>query len=228
MDFFKDTHKYSLSSYFLYVNNFVNNDFSSYEFCALSMSIFVFTNDINSFKMLGTLIKKRLSDNQVANIFVNALFDVVDKGFNEVASLINEDPAFVVSPNIQNDQDGEFALIVIVGNLSFIESLFEPEQAHAVEKLIFEKLAKVYEMSVEDFTSLIREYQSFMSRKNHPSKNMIYAMSKSIFHKYDLNNFQDEYFKRMQAPNPLFLKRMDEVVQSFIWDWDAFFKKYKM
>lgn len=178
--------------------------------------------------MLGTLIKRRLSDNQVANIFVNALFEVIDNGFKEVASLINEDPAFVKSPEIQADQDGEFAMIVLVGNLSFLESTFEPEQANAVEKLIFEKLAKIYEMNAEDFSKLIRDYQSFMTRKNHPSKNMIYAMSKAIFHKYELNDFQDEYFRRMQAPNPLFLKRMDEVVQNFIWDWDAFFKKYKM
>jgi uncharacterized protein with PIN domain len=178
--------------------------------------------------MLSTLIKKRLSDNQVANIFVNALFEVVDKGFAEVALLINEDSAFVVSPNITPEKDNEFAMIVIVGNLSFLESTFEPEQAHAVENLIFDKLAKVYDVQKETFISLVREYQNFMSRKNHPSKNMIYAMSKSIFHKYDLNQYQDEYFRRMQAPNPLFLKRMDEVCQSFIWDWDTFFKKYKM
>jgi hypothetical protein len=164
----------------------------------------------------------------VANIFVNALFDVVEKGFIEVASLINEDPVFVVSPGIEANQDGEFALIVMVGNLSFIESTFEPEQAHNVEKLVFEKLSKIYDMEVEDFTNLIREYQRFMMRKNHPSKNMVYAMSKAIFYKYELNQFQDEYFRRMQAPNPLFLKRMDEVVQSFLWDWDAFFKRYKI
>ncbi len=178
--------------------------------------------------MLSSLIKKRLSDNQVANIFVNALFDVVEKGFDEVASIINEDAAFVVSPNIQASQDGEFAMIVLVGNLSFIESTFEAEQAHNVEKLVFEKLAKIYGMELDSFIDLIREYQSFMSRKNHPSKNMIYAMSKSIFYKYNLNDFQDDYFRRMQAPNPLFLKRMDDVVQSFLWDWDVFFKKYKM
>lgn len=178
--------------------------------------------------MLGTLIKKRLSNNQVANIFVNALFEVVEKGFKEVSLLINEDSAFVKSPNIPETNNGEFALIVLVGNLSYLESTFEPEQAHEVESLVFEKLAKIYDMPVDEFTALIREYQSFMMRKNHPSKNMIYAMSKAIYHKYDLNEFQDEYFRRMMAPNPLFLKRMDEVVQNFVWDWDAFFKRYKM
>lgn len=178
--------------------------------------------------MLGSLIKRKLSDNQVANVFVNALLEVVDNGFKEVAALINEDPAFVASPDIQPSQDGEFALIVIVGNLSFLESTFEAEQAHRVEKLIFEKLGKLYGMTEQKFTTLVREYQSFITRVNHPSKNMVYGMSKAIFHKYRLNDYQDDYFRRMQAPNPLFLKRMDEVVQNFIWDWDAFFKKYKM
>jgi hypothetical protein len=178
--------------------------------------------------MLGSLIKRKLSDNQVANIFINSIFDTVDNGFKEVAQLINEDVAFVTSPSLSAEKNGEFALIVIVGNLSFLESTFEADQAARVEGIIFEKLAKMYEMSVSDFTKLIRDYQTFISRVNHPSKNMIYGMSKAVFHKYGLNQYQDEYFKRMQAPNPLFLKRMDEVMASFIWNWDAFFKKYKI
>lgn len=178
--------------------------------------------------MLGTLIKKRLSDNQVANIFINAIFDTVDNGFKEVAQLINEDTAFVSSPEISDKESGEFGLIVIVGNLSFLESTFEAEEAGRIERIIFEKLAKIYDMPVLDFTKLIRDYQSFITKVNHPSKNMIYGMSKAVFHKYHLNDFQDEYFRRMQAPNPLFLKRMDEVMANFIWNWDAFFKKYKL
>lgn len=178
--------------------------------------------------MLGTILKKKLSDNQVANIFINAIFDTVDNGFAEVAQFINEDVAFVQSPQIDAKNDGEFGLILIVGNLSYLESTFEPEQASKVEEIVFEKLAKIYEMEVTAFQKLIRDYQQFIARVNHPSKNMIYGMSKAIFSKYGLNEFQDEYFKRMQAPNPLFLKRMDEVVQNFIWNWDAFFKKYKL
>jgi hypothetical protein len=178
--------------------------------------------------MLGTLIKRRLSDNQVANVFVNTIFDVIDKGFKEVALLINEDTAFVKSPNIQDDQESEFTIIVLVGNISLLENAFDPEQATSIENLIFEKLSKIYDMKLEDFVKYFRDFQSYISRKNHPSKNMIYGMSKALFFKYDLNEFQDDYFKRMQAPNPLFLKRMDEVMQNFIWDWDAFFKKYKM
>ncbi len=178
--------------------------------------------------MLSAILKKKLSDNQVANVFINSIFDSVDNGFLEVAQLINEDIAFVKSPEIGEKDNGEFGLIVIVGNLSFLESTFDADQAGRVEKIVFEKLAKMYDMSEVDFSKLIREYQSFISRVNHPSKNMVYGMSKAVFHKYNLNEVQDEYFRRMQAPNPLFLKRMDEIMINFIWNWDAFFKKYKM
>jgi hypothetical protein len=178
--------------------------------------------------MLSSILKRKLSDNQVANIFINAIYDTVDNGFKEVAQLINEDVVFVKSPEISENQNGEFALVVIVGNLSFLESTFDADQAVRVEKIIFEKLSKMYEMSTLDFSKMIRDYQSFISRINHPSKNMVYGMSKALFVKYNLNEFQDEYFKRMQAPNPLFLKRMDEVISNFIWNWDAFFKKYKL
>ena len=178
--------------------------------------------------MLGLSLKRKLTDNQVANIFINALFDTIDNGFIEVANMINEDVVFVRSPEIASESNAEFGLIVIVGNLSFLESTFDPEQAVRVERLIFQKLSKIYNITEGEFTKLIREYQAFITRVNHPSKNMIYGMSKAVFHKYHLNDFQDEYFKRMQAPNPLFLKRMDEVMTNFIWNWDVFFKKFKL
>ena len=178
--------------------------------------------------MFSTLTKRKLTDNQVANVFINAIFDSVYHGFSEVASMINEDSAFVQSPSISLENNGEFGMIVLVGNLSFLESTFEADQAERVENIIFDKVSKMYEMDHLSFRNLIREYQSFIMRVNHPSKNWIYGMSKAVFHKYNLNEFQDEYFRRMQAPNPLFLKRMDEVMSNFIWNWDAFFKKYRI
>ncbi len=178
--------------------------------------------------MFSALIKKKITDNQVANIFINAIYDSVDNGFKEVALLINEDIAFTSSPAIKPDNNGEFALIVIVGNLSYLESVFDAQQAERVEAIIFEKLSKFYEMDESSFEKMIKDYQNFILRVNHPSKNFIYGMSKAVFHKYKLNDFQDEYFRRMQAPNPLFLKRMDEVMGNFIWNWDAFFKKYRL
>lgn len=178
--------------------------------------------------MLGSLLKKKLSDNQLANVFMNGILEMVENGFGEVAQLINEDPAFIASPNIQEEKNGQFSMVVMVANLSYLESTFEVEQAVRVEQLIFDKLGKMMQASAAEAEETVRDYQKFMLRINHPSKNMVYAMSKAVFYKYNLNDYQDEYFRRMQAPNPLFLKRMDAVVGNFLWDWDAFFKKYRI
>lgn len=178
--------------------------------------------------MLGTLLKKRLSDNQLANVFLNGIFEIVDNGFVEVVDLINEDLAFVSSPSIPVDRNGEFTMIVVVANISTLETTFETVQANRIERIIFEQLGSLMGVSANDAEAKVREYQKFMQRINHPSKNMIYAMSKAVFQKYNLNDFQDEYFRRLQSPNPLFLKRMDQVMINFLWDWDSFFKKYKI
>jgi hypothetical protein len=210
------------------VNNFVENTFHSEVGTALHQSNFVGTIFNEIIFMLSAILKKKLTENQVANIFVNGLFDAIDRGFGEVAQFINEDTAFVESPNIHENDSYEFALIVLVGNLSFIESAFDPEQADRIESCINGKLAKVYNLPLFEFEKVIKEYKTFISRLNHPSKNMIYGMSKGVFAKYHLNQYQDEYFRKMEAPNPLLLKRLDEVVQLFIWNWDGFFKKFRI
>lgn len=178
--------------------------------------------------MLGTLWRKKLTDEQLANIFMNGILEMVEHGFIEIAQMINDDPAFIQSPELTDSQNGEFSMIIMVANISNLESTFEANEAARVEQLIFQKMAVLMENTPFETEQLVREYQRFLLRINHPSKNIVYAMSKAIFSKYGLNDFQDDYFKRMQSPNPLFLKRMDAVLGNFLWDWDAFFKKYKL
>ena len=100
--------------------------------------------------MFNTILKRKLSDNQVSNIFINAIFESVDLGWVEIASMINDDPAFTKSPDLNNLNSGEFGLIVITANLSLLESIFEVEQATRVERLIFQKLSKIYDMNELD------------------------------------------------------------------------------
>ena len=52
-------------------------------------------------------------------------------------------------------------------------------------------------------------------------------MSKAVFFKYKLGQYQDAYFSQLNAPSPILLKRMDNVMENFLWDWDTFFDKYK-
>ena len=154
--------------------------------------------------------------------------ETVEGGFEFVADIINDDVAFVNSPDISSDDYNDFALIVFIGNLSFLESAFDADQASKIESKILERLARLYQMSLTEFKQILNDYKNLMARLNFPSKNVVYGMSKLVFDKYSLYNYQDEYFKRMQVPNPLMLKRLDDIMSNFIWDWDSFFRKYKL
>jgi len=179
--------------------------------------------------MLATFIKKKLINNQVANIFINTLFESIDNGFPDVAQFINNDLSFVESPCIDPQNSDEFSLIVLVANLSLTKQEFSSlSQESELERLIYEKLSLIHQMSVENFRDVIESYNKLMTRINYPSKNVVYGMSKVVFYKYNLNPFQEEYFKDINTPNPLFLKRLNSVMESFIWDWTAFQKKYRI
>jgi hypothetical protein len=178
--------------------------------------------------MLSSLLKRKLSNEQVANIFVNGIMDAVNNGFGEVVQLINEDVVFVQSPQIQPEQDGEFTLIVLIGNLVLLENILEPQVATHVEKLVLSKMANLYAMPEHEFIPVVNEYRVFINRVKHPSKRLLFGLAKAVFYKYNLTSFQDEYFTRMQAPNPLFLKRLELIIDNFLWDWDVVMKKYKI
>jgi len=178
--------------------------------------------------MLKLLVKKKLDTNQLANVFVNSLFNVSENGFEVVSEMINDDPAFVTSPAIEKNKFDSFLMIVVVGNLRYLKENFEVAEAAEIRWLIIEKLARIYQMETREFEKIVNDYDSFVSRVNHPSKNTLYGMSKAIFHKLNLNDYQESYFKSMKTPNPLFLKRMDDVMANFLWDWEVFFKKYRL
>jgi hypothetical protein len=178
--------------------------------------------------MLSTIFKKKLTNNQLANIFVNGVLDTIDKGFDELRQMIKEDPAFIVQPPVDGIKDGHFTMIVIVANITNLINFFDAEQSSNLEDQIKEKFAQSFGMDLSEFEKYFKDYKSYICRVNHPSKNMVYGMSKALFFKYKLNEYQDDYFKNLVTPNPLFLKRMDEVMDQFIWDWDVFQKKFKL
>jgi len=178
--------------------------------------------------MIGRLIKKKLDANKLANVFVNSLLEITENGFDDVKAMINDDSAFVTYPQLSSNAEDNFLLIVIVGNLRFLDAHFEAVEAKEIHSQIVRKFAAVFSMEEAAFEKIVQEYDSLISRVNHPSKNTLYGMSKAVFHKFKLNEFQEDYFKNMTTPNPLFLKRMDEIMMNFLWDWDEFFKKHKM
>lgn len=178
--------------------------------------------------MFGLLVKRKLDANRLANVFVNSILEATQKGFEDVSSLIKDDPAFVELPDLDDTCEDQFLLIVIAGNLRYLTDHFEVEEAQEIKRLIISKLADIYDMKERDFKDVLSRTDEFISRVNHPSKNTLYGMSKAIFHKFELNDCQESYFKNMRTPNPLFLKRMDEIMMNFLWDWEEFFKRHRL
>ena len=77
--------------------------------------------------MIRSFLKRKLTDNQLANIFVNGLLEVIDNGFKDVASLINEDtttnlfPAvFISATGGTVTTDGNFKIHTFTGDGTFI------------------------------------------------------------------------------------------------------------
>ena len=172
--------------------------------------------------------KKKIKEDTAANIFINNLLDTIEKGFPEIAGIINDSPEFNVSPTISEDNSEKFLLIIIAANLLYIPQHFNNHQDDRLLELIYTQLAKVFDVKQESLEAVIKDYQSYIAKVNLPSKNILYGISKAIFGKYGLNEYQDEYFKNMKSPNPMFLKRLDETIDSFIWNWSTFKEKYQL
>lgn len=183
---------------------------------------------ISKMAFFSSLVKKRISEQRVAQTFVGGLVQTVELGFADVANLINDDPDFVVSPKIQTTNDNAFLLVILCGNIKLMSDRFDGEQEHRVRRAVLQQCADLFETDYDVFGNIYREYSDLMMRHNYPSKNILYAMSKAVFFKYELNQYQADYFKSLKTPNPLILKRMNEIMANFIWDWDAFLEKYKV
>ena len=179
--------------------------------------------------MLTTIFgKKKLTEDKIANVFVNTLLNVIDNSFNEVASNISNDSEFINPPIIDHLDSDKFLMIVLAGNLKFLSKYFSNTEEMILRKKIIEKFANVYGMEYEEMNAIVKNFNSFITRVNHPSKNIIYGMSKAVFYKYNLGKYQIEYFAQLNAPSPIFLKRMDQIMENYIWDWNNFFNKYKI
>ncbi len=178
--------------------------------------------------MLQLFGKKKLNTERVAHHLVNAILNSVDEGFDSIAEYIAYCPEFVTTPPISKSDSGKFLMIVIAGNFSVLPRYFTNGQDQEIMAEAIKKLAPVFDLSEGQFIAVVNEYKDMMSRVNAPSKNTLYAMSKGVFHKYNLNEYQQDYFKMMQTPNPLFLKKMDEIMSNFLFNWESFNDKFKV
>lgn len=171
--------------------------------------------------------KKKLSTEKVSKQFIANLLEVTEQGFVQMAGLINDDPAFEKKPSISENYYQPFFMVVLAANFKLLPTYFKDDTDKLILQQSISYLQEIFEEEV-DFEQQIKATQSLMARVNHPSKNTLYAMSKALFEVYELNDFQKEYFRNLHTPDPTFLKRMDELMPHFIWNWDDLLKEYKI
>lgn len=172
--------------------------------------------------------KKKLTADKVARLFADAIVSTVEKGFPEVAGFINDSPEFVKSPGLDEEDCGRFLMVVISGNFAYMSQFFKEGQDAAIRQHSIELLAPVFDLSGPQFEVLVQEYEEFIQSVNKPSTNLLAGMSKTIFCKYDLNSFQDNFFQTTRTPNPIFIKNLNEILRNFLWDWEAFTERYRV
>jgi len=159
---------------------------------------------------------------------VNAIVDIVDSGFPEVAALINDDPGFVKAPKISPSDNDHFLMIVVAGNLHFVPEYFTSPQDKRISNLIVEKLAKVLEIDEQTCAKIVNQYSEFLEEVNESSLNILHGIARAIFYKYELNDYQQDHYRKMNAPSPVFLIKVGDVMNYFMWSWETLLSKYKI
>ncbi|HAW50749.1 MAG TPA: hypothetical protein DCX54_00235 [Flavobacteriales bacterium] len=170
--------------------------------------------------MLSIFRKQKIQVQELATEFVDAFLPTVYEGFPEVAAIINESIEFVQSPKVDPEDLDRFLLICLAANTMAVQQCFSSEYDQAIIRNVLENVALKGGVTYEDLHRAVHSSEKFIAKVNHPSKNILYGMSKAIFYKYNLSQFQVEYFRKLNSPNPIFLKRLDDALECFLWNWE--------
>lgn len=178
--------------------------------------------------MLFNWGKKKLKPEEVARMFVHATLDSVEDAWPEVLGLMRETPHLERAPEIDEAELGPFLLVVLAGNLDFIPRFFDSGTDQVLVEAILAELAAQLDLPVAQLADRISAMRDRMVKLNKPSKKTLSAMARGMYLGYDLNQYQEDYFKSLAVPNPRFLMQMEEVLHHFLWDWTSFQEQYKV
>ena len=178
--------------------------------------------------MLFNWGKKKLKPEEVARMFVHATLDSVEDAWPDILGLLRETPHLERPPEIDDAEVGPFLLVVLAGNLDFIPRFFDGGADHALVEAIVSELSKQLELPTDQLADRIACTRDAMVKLNKPSKKTLSAMSRGLYLGYGLNEYQEEYFRSLNVPNPRFLMQMEEVLQHFLWDWTSFHEQYRV
>lgn len=178
--------------------------------------------------MLGLFGKKKIKATDLVPTYVRAIYEVIEKGFPEIAGYINEEKEFQKSPNLSDQEYEWFLYIIYAGNMINLDQYFEKYEAEKLRLLISKEVIDFLGKDPDVTDQIIYDYEVFLRDLYQQSKSLVKSMSLAIFHKYDLNKYQKEHFQKLNMPSPIVMKELNEMVEYFLWNWDDYLSKYKV
>jgi hypothetical protein len=174
------------------------------------------------------LAKRKLTEEQVAQIFVHTTMEMMEEGWPDIAEFLNENPGFERSPGLDPEDFGRFLIITVVGNIQWIPRHFENGTDRHLIQRICAKFARILEVPTDEFARKVSQYRQFIKNVNQPSKNIVRGMTRAVFYKYNLNQFQSEYFRDLNSPDPNIERQLQRLMENFLWDWADFKEQYRV
>ncbi|MBP8823125.1 MAG: hypothetical protein KBH07_05745 [Flavobacteriales bacterium] len=179
--------------------------------------------------MIGSIFgKRKISEDKFANVFVNAVLRLTEQGYPAIVAELQESNEFVIRPVFGPGDDDLFAQILFAGNLMEAPKHLPGGMDQRLAQHAYSKFAPLMDTTAAEIETETIAMQHFMARINHPSKQTVYAMSKAVFHKYDLFRNQDPYFRDLKAPNPIVLARINKLMHYCLWDWAELLEDLKV
>lgn len=180
-------------------------------------------------KLFGFSKKEKISVEKLAKLYANTLFDVVDNGFPEIIGFVNDNRKFEESPNLQTEDVKWFLMIIFAANNHRLSDFFDDDIVDALHNACTKEIIQFFTDDEEGVVrDMIVDYESFFAEQFEELSKLEKAMARSIFIKYNLNDYQGKLLKNQNEPNPVFLQELANLLSNFVWNWSDFLSKYKV
>jgi hypothetical protein len=179
-------------------------------------------------KLFGFSKKEKVTVDGLARLYANTLFEVVDQGFSEIIGFVNDNRKFEESPNLQKEDVKWFLMVIFAANNHRLSEFFPDTVVDKMHEACTQEIIAILGEEEEIIRDMIVDYEVFFAEQLSQASRLEKAMARSIFIKYNLNDYQGKLLKNQNEPNPVFLQELTNLLSHFVWNWDDYLSKYKV
>jgi len=179
-------------------------------------------------KIFGFNKKEKVTVEELAVVYTKTLFEVIELGFSEIIEFVNDNRKFEESPNLKLEDTNWFLLIVFAANNHSLSERFDEDVVQRLHHASLNELIGYFDMEEDIVRDMFIDYEEFFKEQYTEDITTEKAMAKSIFVKYNLNEFQGDLLKNKNEANPVFLQELTDLMSNFIWNWTDYLNKYKV